>query len=106
MLTIPTALVSCSPEALDRTTDPGRVVFYCRDERPVAGQHAPELHVSCSGALSEHVLRTIVAGDRILVAGTAQLIPVHLSDDVATGRLEIEATDVQRVTPRADLPQR
>jgi hypothetical protein len=104
MLTILTALVSCTPEALDQTTDPGRVVFYCRDERTDAGHRAPELHVSCSGALSERVLRTILAGDRVNIAGTAELIPVHLSDDVATGRLEIEATDVRLVTSRADLP--
>lgn len=102
MLTVLTALVSCTPGALDRTTDPGRVVFYRRDARSDAGQRAPELHVSCSGVLSERVLRTVLAGDRVNIAGTAELISVHLSDDVATGRVEIEATEVQLVTPRAD----
>ncbi|SOE05807.1 hypothetical protein SAMN06295924_1154 [Rathayibacter rathayi NCPPB 2980 = VKM Ac-1601] len=29
MLTLMTALVSCTPEALDLATDPGRVAFFC-----------------------------------------------------------------------------
>lgn len=106
MFTLMTALVSCSPEALDSATDPGRVTFFCRDDSLDTSQVTPELHVACSGALSDQVLNTVLAGDRILIAGTARLIPVHLSDDVATGRLEIEATDVQLITARADLPRR
>ena len=96
MLTIFTALVPYAPTPLDEVTDPGRVVFLCRNEQGES-HAATALHVACSGELSERVIRTVHAGTRVAVTGSARLVSEvwDVRSDEGSVRLEIEAADVQ-----------
>lgn len=95
MLTLVTAEVSCDPVAMDPETDPDRTVFFCRDTHPARDARAAEVHVRCSGALSKRVLQTVRSGDRVAITGSARFSQTDLGGDVASGSLDIEATDVQ-----------